>query len=98
MNNNYRKPSQIIEPYQFADSVDSPDYVTKKTCLWLRGLPKLKTNVLPRPDNGVLFGRYSNGKAKTWEDHHVRSAKARSKTFQGIAEAMADQWGDLEDV
>ena len=45
MNTGYRKPDQIIHPYMFADSVnDTENYVTKATCLWLKGLPKLKTN------------------------------------------------------
>ena len=52
----YRRPDQIIEPYQFAQSEDDKEnYVTKKTCLWLKGLNLLKTNDLPRPDNAKLF-------------------------------------------
>jgi len=93
MNTVYRQPDQIIEPYQFADSVDSDEYVTKRTCLWLKGLPNLVGNGLPRPDNKKLFGCYANGKAKTWEDHCTRDAGIRSKTFPGIAKAMAEQWG-----
>ena len=96
MNSAFRKPDQIIDPYMFADGTDSEDYVTKRTCLWLRGLPKLKTNDLPRPDNKKIWGVYSNGKAKTWEDTFTRSGKVRSKTFPGIAKAMAEQWGGLE--
>jgi hypothetical protein len=97
MNNNYRKPDQIIDPYMFAESTeDHENYVTKKTCLWLKGLPTLQTNGLPKPDNAALFGRYANGKAKNWEDSFARGSKARSKTFPGIAKAMAEQWGGLE--
>ena len=52
MNTKFRKPDQIIHPYMFADGVDDVEqYVTKATCLWLKGLPKLKTNGLPKPDN-----------------------------------------------
>lgn len=96
MNTAYRKPDQIIHPYMFADSVEDTDqYVTKATCLWLHGLPKLKTNNLPKPNNGEIFGFMPSGKAKTWEDSYSRSGKVRSKTFPGIAKAMAEQWGSL---
>lgn len=92
----YRRPDQIIEPYQFAESEDDKEnYVTKRTCLWLKGLEPLITNDLPKPDNAQLYGRWSNGKAGCW--HEVQGQKnkstVRSKTFQGIAKAMAEQWG-----
>lgn len=94
MNTACGKPDQIIHPYMFADSEDDTEqYVTKATCLWLRGLPKLKTNNLPKPDNRKLYGVMPSGKARTWEDTFSRSAKVRSKTFPGIAKAMAEQWG-----
>ena len=97
MNTCYRKPDQIIHPYMFADSInDKENYVTKATCLWLKGLPLLKGNDLPKPDNKRLFGVLPSGKSKTWEDSLCRSGgaeKARSKTFPGIARAMAEQWG-----
>jgi hypothetical protein len=97
MNNNYRKPDQIIDPYMFAESTEGREnYVTKKTCLWLKGLPTLQTNGLPKPDNAALFGRYANGKTKNWEESFSRDSKVRSKTFPGIAKAMAEQWGGLE--
>ena len=54
----------------------------------------LKVNALPRPNNHKLFGTMPSGKAKTWEDSYVHSAKDRSKTFPGIARAMAEQWVD----
>lgn len=98
MNTAYRKADQIIDPYMFAESVDDTEnYVTKRTCLWLRGLPRLRTNNLPKPDNAALFGRYPNGKARCWEDTYSRSGKVRSKTFLGIAKAMAEQWGGESD-
>lgn len=94
MSTAYRKPDQYIEPYMFAESVnDKEQYVTKKTGLWLKGLPRLKTNGLPRPKNAELFGRFPSGKAKTWEDQISRSGKVRSVTFPGIGNAMAEQWG-----
>ena len=95
MNTAYRKPDQIIHPYMFAESVDDKEnYLTKRTCLWLKGLPKLKTNDLPPVDNKRLFGQYSNGKSRTWEEMVSRNrAQARSKIFPGVAKAMAEQWG-----
>lgn len=96
MNTAYRKPSQIIHPYMFAESEeDTENYVTKRTCLWLKGLPLLKTNDLPKPDNAKLFGTLSSGEAITWVDSIATKdrAKVRSKTFPGIAKAMAEQWG-----
>lgn len=97
MNNNYRKPDQIIHPYMFADNEeDREQYVTKATCLWLKGLHPLQTNGLPKPDNEKLYGKFPSGKTKTWEDQFTRSGKIRSKTFPGIARAMAEQWaGDI---
>lgn len=98
MNSAYRKPDDIIEPYQFARDVDDAEnYVTKRTCLWLKGLPKLKTNDLPKPDNAALFGRNPSGKARNWAESRTKNrAQVRSKTFPGIAKAMAEQWGGLE--
>lgn len=101
MNTVFRKPDQIIEPYQFAESVeDKENYITKRTCLWLKNLPVLKTNDLPRPNNAELYGRFSWGKPKNWVEDHCHGnrngeddATARSKTFPGIAKAMAEQWG-----
>lgn len=91
----YRKPDQIIEPYQFAESEDDKEnYVTKRTCLWLKGLKPLQGNSLDKPNNSELFGRHPSGKARCWEEM-VKGDRAtvRSKTFSGIARAMAEQWG-----
>lgn len=96
MNTVYRKPDQIIEPYQFAKSEeDKENYVTKRTCLWLKGLMPLRTNNLPKPDNTKLFGRHPSGKARCWGEM-VKGDRAtvRSKTFPGIAKGMAEQWGE----
>lgn len=95
MNTVYRKPDQIIEPYQFAESEeDIENYVTKRTCLWLKGLKPLQGNSLDKPNNAELFGKHPNGKARCWEEM-VKGDRAtvRSKTFTGIARAMAEQWG-----
>ena len=91
MNTAYRKPDQTIEPYYFAETKD--EYVTKRTCLWLKGLPELKHEKREKPNNAELFGVFStSGKAKTWEDTFTRDAGVRSKTFHGVAKNMAEQW------
>lgn len=95
MSTRYRKPNQIIQPYYFGD------HARKGTCLWLKGLPNLEPTDMVDPGK-ILDGGYSvgasaswavdeRGKALRWSD--PRTAKARSKTFTGIAQAMADQWG-----
>lgn len=98
MNTCYRKADQIIHPYMFAKSVDDKEnYVTKATCLWLKNLPPLRTKSLPKPNNREIFGVLPSGKAKTWEDSLCRAggaSLARSKTFSGVASAMAEQWGN----
>ena len=79
MSTRYRKPDQIIQPWMFGHGE------TKATCLWLKGLPKLQ------PTN-VVDGREQNiWKMPSSEDR----AKLRSKTFPGIAKAMAEQWGKI---
>ena len=95
MNTAYRKPDQIIQPYFFAESEeDKENYVTKSTCLWLKGLPLLTHKEIEKPDNKALFGTFPDGRARDWEAVTV-GAKARSKTFTGIAKAIAEQWGGL---
>ena len=87
----YRQPDQNIHPYYFATSVDDiENYATKKTGLWLKGLEPLKYEcTLPNPmDNAE---RWKNGKKKNrTEANH--GGKNRSKTFTGVAKAMAEQW------
>ena len=95
MSTEYRKPDQIIQPYQFGH------HARKSTCLWLKGLPKLIPTDIVDPGeidkNGFSRGASldyatdENGKILPWND--PRTAKARSKTFPGIAKAMAEQWG-----
>ena len=91
MNTHFRRPDQVIHPYYFADSVnDKENYYQKRTCLWLKGLPPLiRKNYLPKPPPGWVEG-ICNIKGGQRE-----RAKVRSKTFPGIAEAMAAQWGAL---
>jgi len=76
-----KKYDQVIEPYQFGHPFK------KKTCLWLKNVPPLQhTNVLPKPESTKIAGNWFNKGGKERQ-------KNRSKTFQGIAEAMANQWG-----
>lgn len=78
--------SQIIQPYQFGEKV------TKRTCLWLIGLPKLvPTNDVGRPGSVKYTRKNGTVHYKCWTQN-LHSSKSRSKTFQGVAEAMAHQW------
>ena len=97
MNTAFRRADQVIDPYMFSDGeADKENFVTKRTCLWLKNLPKLEpTYHGPKPDNAAMYGVTPTGKACTWEDSFSRSAKVRSKTFPGIARAMAEQWGGI---
>ena len=102
MNTHYRKPDQIIHPYYFADNEnDESNYVQKRTCLWLKGLKPLERKTFldkPAPKY-ICQGEKCNGKAIGWCEG-IRGttggqegrARARSKTFKGIAKAMAEQW------
>ena len=98
MNSTFRKPDQIIHPYYFGDSV------AKRTCLWLKGLPPLEpTDMLPKPEPMyVCAGKLCGGKKIGWCEGikgtmggQEGRATARSKTFLGVAKAMAEQWGGL---
>jgi hypothetical protein len=81
MSSMWRKPDQIIQPWQFGHGE------TKATCLWLKGLPKLKpTKIVKGRENRIHMGC-----GKGWNTPEC--AKERSKTFPGIAKAMAEQWG-----
>lgn len=96
----YRKPNQIIQPYEYGHAF------SKKTCLWLKNLPMLQpTNIIKKPENGWPGQEYKDGKSKgfdtrdesgkilRWNDSETK--RLRSVTFPGIAQAMADQWGSL---
>lgn len=95
MNTAYRQPDQVINPWMFSDGPDDKEnYVTKRTCLWLKGLKPLEwDHSIPPVDNKELFGTISSGKAKNWSDSATRDPSVRSKTFPGIARAFAEQWG-----
>lgn len=83
MSSVYRKPNQTIQPYMFGHPT------RKSTCLWLKGLPRLEpTNVVPLPP---VTQRKQN--ALDWLSPSKDRWKLRSKTYEGIAAAMAEQWG-----
>lgn len=88
MSTQYRKPDQVIHPYQFGHPV------SKATCLWLKGLPKLTSTLIVEPE----WHTSSKGRRQSMWDYeiskdHKNRASLRSRTFLGIAEAMATQWG-----
>lgn len=85
------KYSQIIQPYQFGDEE------SKRTCLWIKNLPLLVHTKIVKPK---IYGYYKRGKKKgmpIYGNNYLKFSKdrgmIRSKTFPGIAKAMADQWG-----
>lgn len=81
-----RKPDQIIQPWQYGHSE------SKSTCLWLKGLPPLQpTNILPLPASGRWDNMTPSGQNKLGPSPD--RWKERSRTYQGIADAMAAQWG-----
>jgi len=94
LNSQYRKPDQTVQPWFFGDRFNKP------TCLWLKNLPKLvATNIV---DKGEMVTHMTKkGVLKTDSKWYYDAFKMppkeramfRSKTFQGIADAMADQWG-----
>lgn len=89
MSSIFSKPSQIIQPYMFGHPIE------KRTCLWLKNLPKLIPTNIVSPEKRVKFssGR-TMGKwyADLWKLPKNEREKIRSKTFDGIAKAMAEQW------
>lgn len=94
MSTRYKKPSQIIQPYYFGD------HARKSTCLWLKGLPKLKPTNIVDPgeimDGGYSVGAHADGRGtdgKWLKFTDPELSRLRSKTFPGIAKAMAEQWG-----
>lgn len=91
MSTKWRKPDQIIEPFEYGDAYE------KRTCLWLKGLPKLvPTKIVGIPDrikfkSGKTMAKWYVEAGNLTKDQR---ALVRSKTFPGIAKAMADQWGN----
>ena len=93
LSSRWKKPSQIVQPYMFGDEA------TKTTCLWLKNLPLIvPTNIVGKGERTV----FSSGKSHPkWYADALKNAKTkeerqtlRSKTFQGMADAFAKQWGE----
>lgn len=94
MSSCYRKPNQTVQPWMFGHAT------RKATCLWLKGLPNLEPTDIVEPE----IIKYKNGKGtdNAWHMETMKlppaeRARARSVTFKGIAEAMAEQWGGIEE-
>lgn len=81
--------TQAIQPYEYGHPY------SKRTCLWLKGLPLLKpTNILDHHEPYVNGGcKDAHGNYRRFQGRKERDPKTRAKTFQGIAEAFAQQWG-----
>jgi hypothetical protein len=86
-----RKPDQIVQPYHFGDRA------TKTTCLWLKGLPLLRADELV--DAGERHITKSGRSLPKWYNlpPSPDRGRLRSRTFNGFARAMAEQWGNLND-
>jgi len=96
MSSKYRKPDQIIQPWMFGDNA------AKSTCLWVKGLPKLIPLITETPNlEYVVYGKNKEYRMQKWM-YDIRCkttedglrANLASKTFPGIAKAMAEQWGN----
>jgi hypothetical protein len=77
MSTEFKKPDQVIQPWQFGHGE------TKATCLWLKNLPKLVPTKIVKGREGAMWKMPPSDER----------TKLRSKTYLGIAEAMAEQWG-----
>lgn len=94
MNSRYRKPDQIVHPYYFGDRA------SKATCLWLKNLPPLQPTKLVDQGDYIEFG--SGKRLQKWYSDALTKSKTsderrtlRSKTFQGFAKAIAEQWSEV---
>ena len=89
MSTEYRKPDQIINPWQFGDPYE------KRTCLWLKGLPLLEPTNVVEPNPRIVYASGTTDPDWHTETRNLKGNErriARSKTFPGIARAMAVQW------
>ena len=96
LSSRWRKPDQFIQPYAFGEDA------SKKTCLWLKNLPLLRPTSYVEPrlvqaSNGILRPRWGNqtDSGQNKEPPSKDRWKTRSTTWQGWADAMAEQWGGL---
>jgi hypothetical protein len=87
MSTRWRKPDQIIQPWQYGH----PE--PKKTCLWLKGLPKLVPTLIVEPEYITSRSGKRMGAWYFLPSQSPERQRMRNRTFQGIADAMADQWG-----
>lgn len=99
MSTYFRKPDQIIHPYYFAEKEDDENCERKATCLWFRGVNPLEYQIKYKPR--VIHYKNGKGTDSPWHMSTIsllpeERAKVRSKTFPGIAKAMAEQWGGAE--
>lgn len=101
MSSYFRKPDQIVHPYYFAESEGDENCERKATCVWFRGVNPLRYTIRFEPR--VI--RYKNGKGtdSPWHMDTMKlspseRAKARSKTFPGVAKALAEMAGKAEET
>ena len=98
MSTYWRKPDQIIQPWMFGDNVK------KTTCLWIKGIPHLKPETIAEPELEYfewIDGKTGKKKRQPLWYYKARSGNHgmnRSKTFPGIAKAMAEQWAGIADT
>ena len=78
----WRHPDQVIQPYMFGEPW------RKRTCLWLKGLPRLKPTNIVEPR-----GHWVETERRPGLEKGHRGSKIRARTFDGVAAAMAEQWG-----
>ena len=104
MSTQYRKPDQIIQPWQFA--ISEEEKTEKATCLWLKNCPPLQPIHIEKPELAYHEWVTPDGRRKRQTLWYYRTrclphkdrALAASKTFPGIAKAMAEQWAPREDI
>lgn len=92
MSTAFRKPDQIIQPWWFGDPFE------KRTCMWLKGLPKLVKSNEVTPEERVKVSDTRTMPAwynKAYGLPPAERSRIRSQTFPGFAEAMAEQWGEI---
>lgn len=100
MSSLYRKPDQVIHPYYFAEEDGDENCERKATCLWLKGLKPLEYDIKYQPR--VIHYKNGKGTDSPWHMNTMglpqeERARLRSKTFPGVAKAMAEQWaGEYE--
>ena len=89
MSTEFRKPDQIIQPWMFGEDA------SKSTCLWLKGLPKLESTKIfpPRIVDGRKRWSNQTDSGQNRLGPSENRAELRSKTYAGVAKAMAQQWG-----